>query len=85
MKFYKIIAMTLFIMFLASLITPAVAISKKSQTQYIFEATWTSSSNYWNVYVIQYGNKPAVLQISEYSSDLRTDIFYIEKTLTRKR
>jgi ABC-type spermidine/putrescine transport system permease subunit I len=47
MKFYKKIAMTLFIMFLTSLITPAVAISKKSQTQYIFEATWTSSSNYW--------------------------------------
>jgi hypothetical protein len=83
MKF--LIATTLVVLVFASLAAPALAIRPvKNQTQYILDVGWKSSSDYWYVHVVQYGNKPATLQLSVYSQELGIDTFNVDKVLTQQ-
>ncbi len=77
------VATTFMLLLLASFAVPLLtAKPSKPQTQYILEVGWTSSNDYWYLYVIQYGNKPATLQLSAYSQDIGIETFSVEKTLT---
>lgn len=84
-KIKFLIVTTLLMLLFASLIVPALAKSphRRGPTQYILEAGWMSSSDYWYAYIIQYDKKPATLFLSVYSQELGEDVFTAEKVLTK--